>query len=174
MNDPLADVFFRSVPINVEGALWVSYIRQNDLYIAVLDPFDGRLIRRTLLCSLHSVDVDTLNSFPLASADGVVYIPTGHGILFAIDASDYALRWANQYLPELRARPDGRLDRGSWLPGPPVVTGGLVLLTPTEETELLAFSASTGVLQWSVPAGGNSYVVAADNDRVWLGGRSIS
>ncbi len=174
VNDPLADVVFQSVPLPLEGVLWVSYVRNNDLYVAVLEPSDGRLIRQTLLCSLNLAELDSLKSYPLAAADGVIYVPTGHGILFAMDASDYTLRWANQYSPDLLAGHDGRMVEGSWLPGPPVVTGGLVLLTPTEERELLAFSAATGRLEWMVPGGGNSYVMAADQDHVWLGGRTLS
>lgn len=68
--DPLGAVDFRSVPLAVDGALWVPYLQRNDLYVAVLDPADGGLRRRILLCSVSGPSVNLGVALSPAAADG--------------------------------------------------------------------------------------------------------
>ncbi len=172
--DPLAQAQFRSVPLSAEGALWVPYYARRDFRVALLDAEDGRLIHSLLLCSITGPEPDRWTSLSPTYADGVVYVPSGQGVLFAIDAMDLTVRWAAQYafLPGHRYhhRPPGS---HGWLPTPPMVSGGFVLLTSAEHPELLALSSVSGEPQWSRPIGDSSYVIAADHESVWLGGRSV-
>lgn len=174
-NDPLGEVEFRSVPIAVGAYLWVPYLRQDDFYLAVLDPSDGAVIRRILLGSVRGSDARTFDTLPLAAADGMVYVPSGHGVLFAVDAAGFTLRWASQFssgpVPSNRRRTG---ERATWLPGPPIVSGGLVLLAPTEHHALSALSVTTGAIEWSAPGGSGAYLIGADSRHVWVGGSSVS
>ncbi len=173
-DDPLGDVSFQSVPIAVGEALWVPFLRQGDLNVAVLDPEDGALLRTVLLCSLGRSAVPARYALQPALADGMLYVPSGQGLLFAVDTGDYTIRWATQLGPVSdKQRALSSDERGGWLSSPPVVSGGLVLVAPRERDELTAFAAATGEFKWSAGRGDALYIIAADQRRVWLGGRSV-
>ena len=173
--DELADVQFRAAPIGVGDQLWVPYFKQSDLFVAVLNSADGALIHSTLLGSAREPISAVGPTLLPASADGMVFVPSGYGALFALDAADATVRWACQYERGSRPRRDPRIAPVTgWLPSPPVVAGGLVLLAATDHRELSAFSAGSGEFRWSASVENGSYVIAADATRVWLGGRNIS
>lgn len=173
-NDPLCEVDFRSVPIAVGDALWVPFLRQRNLHAAVLRPEDGSLIRSIPLCSVGEPAPPARYTLQPAATDDVVFVPSGHGMLFAISTRDYTVRWANQYGSPADERGDSKPNEADgWLPSPPVVGGGLVLLAPRVEAELLAFSAANGEFKWSTSCRDCSYIIGADHERVWLGGRSV-
>ncbi len=173
--DELADVQFRAAPIGVGNRLWVPYFKQSDLFVAVLNSADGALIHSTLLGSAREPISAVGPTLLLASADGMVFVPSGYGALFALDAADATVRWAVQYERGNRPRRDPRIAPVTgWFPSPPVVAGGLVLLAATDHRELSAFSAGSGEFRWSASVENGSYVIAADATHVWLGGRNIS
>lgn len=174
-DDEFSDVQFRAAPIGVGDHVWVPYFKQSDLFVAVLNPSDGSLVRSVLLGSARQ----PLNFFAPtllpAVSDGLVFVPSGCGALFALDAADATVRWACQYERGSRPRRDPRTAPvTAWLPSPPVVAGGLVLLAATDHRELSAFSAGSGEFRWTATVEHGSYVIAADSTRLWLGGRNIS
>ncbi|MCO6438248.1 MAG: PQQ-binding-like beta-propeller repeat protein [Phycisphaerae bacterium] len=173
-DDPLTAADFRSVPIAVRGELWVPFYRQNDLYLGVLDPQDGRIRREMLLCSITGVwDVPGHEIRP-AYADGIVFVPTGHGLLFAVDATEFTPLWAAGYLFHPAFRSAGRSDRdGQIISAPPAVAGGAVILATWEIPHLAAFDVTDGRLRWSKDLDGGSYLLDTDEERVWLGGAAI-
>ncbi len=183
--DPLGDVDFRAVPLGVDDDLWVPYIAHGDLFLGVLSAEDGSSIADILLCSISIRDLEAARrgrreyflgeALTPAYAQGVVFVPSGHGVLFAADATQRQLRWANRYR-QSSGGPQGRSSQGlnGWLSSPPVVAGGLVLLAPSGDDKVLAFSAATGFLRWSARVSGGSYIIAADEGRVWLGGTSVT
>jgi outer membrane protein assembly factor BamB len=174
-DDELIDVQFRAAAIAVGDHVWAPYFKQSDLFIAVLNPTDGSLVRSVLLGSAREPLNPVAPTLLLAVSDGLVYVPSGYGALFALDAADATVRWACQYERGNRPRRDPRTAPvTAWLPSPPVVAGGLVLLAATDHRELLAFSAGSGEFRWSAAVEHGSYVIAADSTRVWLGGRNIS
>lgn len=169
-DDPLDGATFHSVPIAVGDALWVPYSRNGDLSVAVLDPVNGGLRHNVSLCSLQGqADLSRL-SLPLAAGHGQVFIPSGHGALFCVDAYDHTVRWAGAY-PIDHTSDD--FVPNTRLPSPPVVAGGFVLLAPVENSQLLAFSTSSGRVAWSTPCEDGSYIIASDGRYIWLGGRSV-
>ena len=171
-DDPLGEVEFRCIPVPVGNTLWVSFIRQNDLFAGEIDPRDGALLRRVLLGSFRDEPFRPPHTLPLAVSDGVIYVPSGEGVLFALDAASGTLRWASQYKCSSDDAEGQR--QAEWLPTPPMVTRGLVLLAPTEHSDLMAFSMETGEVRWTVARGSFAYLVAADADHVWIGGRDIA
>lgn len=187
--DPLGQVDFRGAPVAAGAELWVPVVSNNDLFLVALDPSDGRERARLLLCSFPDGARIARPSLPVTVADGVVYVPSAFGALFAVDAATRSLRWAHRYgdgppmsldtntgrmVQSTSVASGGRADGSLWLEAPPVVVGGTVLLAPVWGDELLAFSATDGVFQWSAPCPGGSYVLAADVRRVWVGGRRLT
>ena len=173
--DPLGAVRFRSTPIMADDLLWIPYISNKDLFVAVLRPDDGALVHNVLLGSVLKLTPARYHATPPAYADGVVYIPSGYGALFAVDASDFTLRWATRY----RGGSGSNVQKVSsqaypWMPSRPVIAGGLVILAATDHEELLAFTAARGEFVWSAPSEYTCYVLGADHARIWLGGRGVS
>jgi outer membrane protein assembly factor BamB len=195
--DPLGQGEFRAVPIGVNGRLWVPYLENSDLYLAVLEPSDGSLHHRILLGSLGEFDRLHGQILPPAYADGLVFVPTARGVVFAVDANTHTLRWATQYedyaeefgrrltwqeqqqrlqqrvqqRQAVRTPPEGS---GEWLPSPPVVAHGLVLILPRQGGELFALSANRGEYRWAASVPSAAYIIAAEEDYVWLGGRGVT
>lgn len=173
-SDPLGSVLFRSAPLAVEDRLWVLFSRQKDLFAGVLDPQDGTLVAQVPLGSVSHVTRSMPPPIRLAAQDGLVFIPTGQGVLFALDAADHSLRWANRYKKKGQVSSARNQESAEgFLPTPPMVVGGYVLLAPEGENKLLAFDVVTGQRVWSRDRGGSSYLIAGDHQRVWLGGRTV-
>ncbi len=171
----LAGAEFRAAPISVEGVLWVPYYKHNDFHLGVLEPATGRVLDEILLCSLTSTPSGPKESLLPAYASGVVYVPSGEGVLFAVNVSDHSLRWAHRYTRSSQSEPVVLANCGSrWLPSPPVVAGGVVLLAAGDNDKLMAFDTSTGKSRWATCVADGSYVLAANDNRVWVGGQFIS
>ncbi|MCH7923892.1 MAG: PQQ-binding-like beta-propeller repeat protein [Planctomycetes bacterium] len=173
--DELGDAEFRSVPLAVGDELWVPYFRHRDYFVGVFDPKDGSLRHEIPLCSIEARAYARRPAQPISYGYGTVYVPSGHGILFAVDAKTHTMRWATRYA----AHPEWEADEANWYGGQwrataPVVASGLVLLCAADFPELLAFSADTGRLRWMAPVLGGSYPIAADRHRVWFGGSIVS
>lgn len=175
-NDPLGAAQFRAAPIEVGADMWVPFIRGNDLLVAVLDPRSGALRQEILLCYVEASTYGLEQALDPAVADGVVFVPTGNGLLVAVDAAERRPRWATQYREPGadESRRHGRRE-GRWHPGPPVVAGGRVLLAPSDSPDLFALSADSGSVLWTAgrPAGG-WYILAADQRHVWVGGAGVT
>ncbi len=172
--DPLANVEFLSIPIAVEGKLFVPYRRWNDLLVAVLDPIDGVMERCISLCSLNRASGNPWFSLPPAAADGLVFVPTARGVVFAIETADQTIRWASQYSEGTPDPPSSETRTTLWPGSAPVVSGGGLLVASPQERILYYLATASGELLWSAPMGRCSYIIAADSERVWLGGRSVT
>ncbi len=174
-DDPLGSVWFRSVPLPVGDELWVPYLNQNDLYVAVLGAAEGDLRQNILLLTADAPNAGLERTLSPAYAEGTVFVPSGHGVLSAIDAGDYTPRWASVYATGAAADLSGHSAPASpWLSSPPIVTRGLVLLAPSDHDELLAFDTGTGAIRWRAPAAGSTYLIGADQESLWLGGQGIT
>ena len=169
---PLAGAEFRAAPIPVGDALWVPIQRQRDLYAVVLNPQDGSLIRSVLLGTLPGRSAPAWQELQPAADHSTVYIPSGIGTIFAVDARDYSLRWANRYAVSTMEQ-----VASAWtvarmrLPSAPVVSDGLVLLLPADRQRLFALSTANGELRWSIRMSETTYIVGVGDGHVWLGGR---
>ncbi|MCP4249897.1 MAG: PQQ-binding-like beta-propeller repeat protein [bacterium] len=172
--DELARAEFLSAPIGRGDELWAPTLIDGALSLLVMDRVSGRLDRRITLCVPPPDSVwPTEALYPVLSG-GIVYVPTGQGLLFAVRADDYRPVWAATYARSPAAGRRGTsVAAWSWLSGPPVVAGRLVLVGPTDSDRLFAFDRWTGALRWEVPRATYRYVIAADGDAVWLGGKEI-
>lgn len=178
VTDPLGTVDFRGLPIPVGSELWVPYIRQSDLLIAVLDPQDGALKQSILLCAVLNPQAVVDRAVHLTLCEGVVYAASGHGVAFAVDVAERAPIWASAYVETWRGGPrhvvaDDEQGRPR-LSSAPVVAGGLVLVTPPDRTEMVALDRITGEVRWRLALDADSYVIASRGGMFWLGGRELT
>jgi len=165
------------VPTAAAGWLWAPVLLDRTLCLVAMDPQTGRLVQRVTLCTppeKAESSADGYDAQYVAASGGVLYVPTGHGLLFAVRAADAAPLWAARYdqIAGWYQRTLGPRATG-WASSPPAVVGDLVLLAPTDGDDLLAFDARNGELRWSQPGGAYRYVIAADAEVVLLGGEEI-
>ncbi len=189
--DPLFDASFRATPLAVERSarlartdaddvpstrlaplntqLWAPCTIGDDLYLVTLDAGSGEMLDRLLLCSLLNVWPDQNQTLTPAMAGRTMYVPTGHGLLVAVDVDDRSLLWASRY-PQMPVDPTAAPDPGA----PPVVSGARVLLLPNDSDQVLALDRASGEIRWSTPRRGHSYIIGADDHAAILGGHGVA
>lgn len=178
-------VEFLASPVPIRSGLLVPYRSGSDLFAGVLDPATGTVRRRVYLCGLGGGAVSAFEALHPCVADEVAYIPTGRGVLLALDTMTWSIRWAVRYEGQTshprsasgRDDIDAAAARASaehWLCTPPIAAGGVVLLAPPDADFLYAFDRSRGRLLWRTPRGDHLYVLGADARSVWLVGPSVT
>lgn len=181
----LADARFYSTPIAYGYNLLATYVRNGDLYLGELD-VSGAVVKEV------AIGTGRPSLFPLYAlleptiSNGVVYVPSGAGLLTALYEHDLSLRWLARYerLETLGqrnyARPGAlinhelKVPNDEWLSTPPIQAGGLVLLAPPDADQLFAFDVETGKPMWTRPRGSDRYIVGASDDIVVIAGKSIT
>lgn len=163
----MAGVQFLSVPIPAGEMLAAPARIADDLYLLLLKPASGELLRHIYLCGVGGAPFDPLEPRDPVLAHGLMYLPTGCGLMLALDASDFSFVWASRY-PRLEPQ-----QPAGWLPGPPLPVAGGVLLAPQDADALMLFDRGTGQIRWSVPRGGSRYLLAVDERHIWLAGPEV-
>ncbi|MCC7291404.1 MAG: PQQ-binding-like beta-propeller repeat protein [Phycisphaerales bacterium] len=176
---PFHEARFLGAPLCMNGEAWFIYAQGHDLFVGMVDAERGDLLDRVHLCSVGSLEAGAGAALQLATDGLRVYAPTGHGLLFALDARDHALQWAARYNDgsdySVWARRGEQLSgKLGWIPSAPVVAGGRVLLAPHDYHQLLVHETRTGAVLWRAETGEHSYILAADEECVWLGGRRLT
>ena len=108
---------------------------------------------------------------PLCLNDGVIYGASNLGVAFAIDASAGETRWVGAYdvvrMPTASLR--RQRDRAVYfMNNAPVVTDGVVCLTPLDSPYVLGIDCETGGTLWRISA--DAPVDGIENDVRWLCG----
>lgn len=183
--DVLKFAHFYAAPVATGSFLVVPYVFRNDLFLAVLEP-DGTLVKQVLLGSGRPGMFPINGTLQPTVHDGTVYVPSGAGLLLALNAYDFSLRWLTAYerstslTSRLVGRRRGWLGASSaspqadeWLTSPPIVAGGRVLLAPHDAEMLLAFDPQDGAQSWAFPRGEHRFIVGADDKRIVVAGRAI-
>ena len=187
--DDLREAHFYSTPVVVGPYLLASYEQRQDFGVVVLTP-EGKVVRKVALGTGRPLMFPINSVLPPTVADGTVYVPTGAGLLVALNATDFSLRWLAQYprLDEVTGARQGRRNRNvfmfdgvtmmsqadGWLGSPPVVVGGLVLLAPQDGAYLFALDRADGSIKWKTHRGRHRYIVGADETRVIVAGQEIA
>lgn len=182
-DDELKFAHFYGPPIVSGERLLAVYQAGEDLNLAVLAS-DGTLVRKILLGSGRT------GMFPMNGVlqptihDGTVFIPTGAGMLIALNAFDYSLRWLASYdRIDANRRRDAAVMMGSsrvfgqadeWVSSPPVIAGGFVVLAPHDSDKLLAFNRQSGELVWSYDRGPARYIVGTNAREIVIGGGMVA
>jgi outer membrane protein assembly factor BamB/tetratricopeptide (TPR) repeat protein len=174
-----------AAPTPAADHLLVPYREGTDLYLAVLDPNTGRAVRRLYLCGLGAERIDSLDALSICAAGTTAYVPTNRGMLFAIDTTTWSIQWAAPYTrdPNNRPRfaqhdadgnPTGPAPVATWLPGPPIAAGGVVLLAPVDGPQLLAFDRDTGTPRWQLDRDEHLYLLGATERCAWIVGDTVT
>lgn len=176
---PFHEARFLGAPLCMGGEAWFIYAQGHDLFVGIVDAERGDLLDRVHLCSVGSLEAGAGAALQLATDGLRVYAPTGHGLLFALDARDHALQWAARYNDgsdySVWARRGEQLSgKLGWIPSAPVVAGGRVIHAPHDYHQMLVHDARTGEVVWRAETGEHSYILAADEECVWLGGQRFT
>jgi len=184
VDSKLADARFYCTPIAVEDELLVTYVRQSgDLYLGALDR-EGNLIREVILGSGSRQAFPFYGLIEPTVASGRVYVPTAAGMLVAVRLRDFSPLWLASYDREdpQRANRSARrvwLQQSSWAPqnewmtSPPLMAQGRVILAANDSDDLLCFNAQDGTQVWSRPRDTHRYLIGCDNERVYIGGKTV-
>lgn len=177
-DDPLGRVEFLSPPVGVGPYLLCCGRSNRDLHAYILDPRGGALVKSVLLCTISDEDVETLPAQYPVVAEGTAYIPTGQGLLFALNVDDHSLEWASTYMNVDAEIKSGRIrshaQAAGWLSTPPVIAGPLVLLAPTDGARLYGFDRTNGELVFqTVQHPFARYMISADARSAWVGGQEL-
>lgn len=145
--------------------------------VAAYDLATGEPKWRRLVCSSQQ-DVNMFGnartefaSSPLSLQRGVLYGATNLGVAFAVDAISGRTRWISSYdvvrMP--RAMLHGQADRQVYFSNnAPVVTDGVVCLTPLDSQFALGLDAESGQVVWRLPY--DARVGRVENRVQWLCG----
>lgn len=189
VDDELRAAHFYSTPVAVEtrGAelLVAPYIQGDDYFLAVLRP-DGTIFKRVLLGAGRSYFYPINSVLQPTAFEGTLYIPTGAGLMVALNADDFSLRWLTRYerasITSVTNRRQvvwagnsvvGSAQPDEWLASPPIVTAGLVLVAAPDSEYLVAYDRKDGREVWAYPRGQLRYLVAADGQRVIAAGKHV-
>ncbi|HOA73035.1 MAG TPA: PQQ-binding-like beta-propeller repeat protein [Phycisphaerae bacterium] len=164
----LGPVEFLAAPIVVDNLLLAPGRVNDDLYAVLLDPRTGRIERHIYLCGTGGAPFDSLYACTPAAADGIVFIPTGRGVLVAIDTAGWSIRWAVRY--DGVAAPANEL---AWLPTPVIAVSDVIILAPPDVNVLFCYERATGTLRWHVSRENARYVLAAGDGLVWTVGEDV-
>lgn len=162
----LGPMEFLAVPVMAEGKLLTIARANSDLYAVVINPADGLIERSIYLCGTGGGGFGSLHTLAPCVVDGVAYLPTGRGLLIAMETADFSIRWAIRY--------QGNDDDGAWWPNPPIAVADVVLLAPEDGDFLYCFDRATGELRWQQPRDKYLYLVAAGDTHVWAAGNEVA
>ncbi|MBM4031780.1 MAG: hypothetical protein FJ291_08355 [Planctomycetes bacterium] len=96
-DDELGAVQFVAAPVASAGRLIVPVEKKGELWLAGLDPANGRCAWQTFLCSFVTNRMESWRLVGLATQGSDVYVASGQGFIFSLDGTDGSLHWASQY-----------------------------------------------------------------------------
>jgi outer membrane protein assembly factor BamB/tetratricopeptide (TPR) repeat protein len=164
----LGPVEFLAAPMAVEGLLLVPCRVNDDLYAVLLDPATGRIARHIYLCGTGGAPFDSLYACTPCAADGTVFIPTGRGVVAAVDVANWSIRWVIRY--DHAAEPANQM---TWWPSPAIAVSNVVLVAPPDADSLFCIDRSSGDIRWQAPREKAQYVIAATDRMVWTAGKQV-
>jgi outer membrane protein assembly factor BamB len=148
---------FGGPPVADGGKLYVSALKRGPLriesHVAALDPADGRLLWRRMVCAAEPFfsDQAALVAQQLLSVGpGVIYVNTNLGAVAALDAEHGNVIWLTSYPRRYLEHADAdRNDLHFYRDmNPCLVARGLVIAAPADSNRLMALDATTGIPIW--------------------------
>ncbi|MCE9547129.1 MAG: PQQ-like beta-propeller repeat protein, partial [Planctomycetia bacterium] len=184
----LDHAFFLGPPLPLQGRLYVIAEMAGEIRLVVLSADSGRLQWSQQLAVVddeiaHETSRHTYGISP-SFADGTLICPTTVGAVVGVDLTTRLLLWGYQYPRDAAngtvvtagnwiARRGGEetSSHQGWSDGCPMVSGGRVILTPPESSQLHCLNLRDGRLLWQMDRGRNLYAAGFHGDNVILVGQ---
>ena len=182
-SDPLHGVAFQDAPIAVGDQLAVPIQRDDDIFLCVLDPATGRLLREIPIVGPPTVFDEAGGRCLIVRDDTTIYVCTGNGIIAAISSATWEWKWAAAYAStlgkQLASRIFFRADFGSpglLAPTRPIIAGDLLVLAPIDSNagEIMGIDRFSGRIRWRVDRSDYVAIVGAIDDRLILCGNTVT
>ncbi|MFW6124740.1 MAG: PQQ-binding-like beta-propeller repeat protein, partial [Pirellulales bacterium] len=158
--EPGTAATFLAAPIPYANLLLVPVLRNGQLWLTALDAPDGTTLWKTFLCEAPCGARSPFSPVGSAVDGGEVYVASGAGAVFALDALNGALRWVATYPRCVQ----GQLAAYSQirLPGRPpapatfaedvaIPRGRQLLVMASDHDRLMGLDRRTGELLWESP-----------------------
>jgi outer membrane protein assembly factor BamB len=163
-----------------------------DYHVACYDLATGAYLWSTALISgqvplnMFGRPEQEFSAPPLRVEGDRVIALTQLGAIAALDLFTGDILWESLYdqivLPRANGFKPGARAR-VWKNAPPVVSGRIVIATPTDSHDMVGLDLETGCVMWSIPhtrlddyrrfSSANLALLGASEDTIYLGGRSI-
>ncbi|MCE9548690.1 MAG: PQQ-like beta-propeller repeat protein, partial [Planctomycetia bacterium] len=184
----LDHAFFLGPPLPLQGRLYVIAEMAGEIRLVVLSADSGRLQWSQQLAVVddeiaHETSRHTYGISP-SFADGTLICPTTVGAVVGVDLTTRLLLWGYQYPRDAAngtvvtagnwiARRGGEETNShpGWSDGCPMISGGRVILTPPESSQLHCLNLRDGRLLWHMDRGRNLYAAGFHGDNVILVGQ---
>ena len=155
----LAKSFFLGAPLPIGNRLYAICVQDQSVRLVVLDSETGRLQwARHLASTEESVSFREQRLRRLAGAtpseaNGILICPTGLNAIVAVDLATQSLSWGFQFKEPRGARVNGLTDQlnkwdAMWRDASVTLTGGVVVYTPIDSSEIYCLNLQTGESLW--------------------------
>ncbi|MEX0866294.1 MAG: PQQ-binding-like beta-propeller repeat protein, partial [Pirellulales bacterium] len=185
----LERAIFLGPPLPLQGELYAIAEIDSGIQLVVLEASTGELLWRQQLAVVQRLpQFDEFRRSGGATpsfAEGVLVCPTSAGAVVAVDLTTRALLWGYQYndiadprmrivpgFGQIRRDPSGQTKTGSWADSSISISGGKVVITPTESDEIHCLNLSDGKKLWSKQRDENLYVACIHGNRAVVVGRT--
>jgi outer membrane protein assembly factor BamB len=167
------------IPVSVKGELWLYSLHQStgqtDWKVFLWDePLDG---------------VSPWSAVGTAIEGGDIYLSTGMGLVFALDAATGKVHWANRY-PRKSAMSTANMRgfnpalianaaKNGWIEDVVIPQGNQLVVLPSDYDYIVTLDRRTGDLLWDscqVPSEGDpraNYCLGVSGEDVFVGGREV-
>lgn len=183
---PLAGYYFFSTPVADRGELFLVGEKDRQIRVFAIDAETGTPKWSQLIAySDAKINRDMGRRWftaQVAVKDGLLICPTTVGWLVAVDRLNHSVLWAHRYSKTARVAPNRFGSNPStmvpamslnsrWSPSAPVMTGGHVVYTPSEESTICCLKLLDGKQAWKIPKSDYLYLAGVFGERVVLVGR---
>ena len=168
------EIFFLGAPLPIGGRLYVLGDERGQVQLFEIDADTGAILWSIGLLNpdrdiILNPDRRLAGMMP-ASYGGLLYCPTGEGVLTAVDPLERKVVWSHQYHEEtetgrqrfiaLQRRPQSRslreaidslMDDARWFDSRVLVAGETLVFTPPDSPDLVCLNAATGEEIWKLP-----------------------
>lgn len=160
---------FLATPIPAEGHLLAPCKVNNDLYLLALEAATGRHAWHVFLCGMSATaSSSAVESMRIAISDGVAFVLTGQGLIFAIEIPSRSVLWAIRYPARETTR---REPARAW--EPPVATADVLLAAPVDANHLFCIDRFTGDVRWQAELHEAVQILGVDRSHAWLVGNQL-
>lgn len=181
-------VQFLAGPAWWEGRLYLPAGRENALELVCLDAATGalRFERRLAGFEMPGGEEEGGGEFdvferlvpPVSAGGGVVAVSSDKGLVFICSALTGHIRWMAAYprrgpdltMEEAALPVPGFLAGEGFLPGPPVLVGGLCVAAPSDSDAVIGVDLETRATRWTAPRGQSLGIAGVAGDLLILDG----